>query len=312
MNKDNCNKKFDKEGGDNYEKMNIKNNEISPNGIFIIDELRKEEEQRKNNEVVFMNKKRGRRKKSYEDNKQSNENRTHNKFSEDNLKRKIKTHYHNFIIAFLNMKTKKILNKSYKFGKISSDITRNITVEYNLKLFEKKIKEIIVNMSDKYQDKRKNKISLQILLKNGEDDEEINKYLNMNYKDMYLNYYLKSNKETFKGENIDESFETHIKHLEELYGNQYAQKYIENSKNLINIFYKIKKRNRNKKKNILIKPKLFGVNNNKVTNNYMFNTKTENSEKILISTLTQTNMLKDEDEDEDEYEYEYKKYLILK
>jgi hypothetical protein len=28
MNKDNCNKKFDKEGGDNYEKMNIKNNEI--------------------------------------------------------------------------------------------------------------------------------------------------------------------------------------------------------------------------------------------------------------------------------------------
>ena len=165
MNKDIWNKKFDKGEGDNYEKMIIKDNEISPKGIVIIDELKKEkkEEEQKNNEVVFMNKKRGRRKKSYEDNKQSNENRTHNKFSEDNLKRKIKTHYHNFIIAFLNMKTKKILNKSYKFGKISSDITRNITVEYNLKLFEKKIKEIIVNMSDKYQDKRKNKISLQIL-----------------------------------------------------------------------------------------------------------------------------------------------------
>ena len=67
----------------------------------------------------------------------------YDKFSYDNIKRKVKTHFHNFIIAFLNLILDKTLTKR-KFGKISSYITQNITVGFNQKLFEQPIKDIIV------------------------------------------------------------------------------------------------------------------------------------------------------------------------
>ncbi len=55
-------------------------------------------------------------------------------------------------------------------------------------------------MSDKFQDKDRNKISLQIIKNKALENDEIVQILNTNYKNMYLNYYLKSNNETFKGE----------------------------------------------------------------------------------------------------------------
>ena len=64
---------------------------------------------------LFINKKRGRRlKKSKEINREG----THDRFSDDNLKRKVKTHFHNYIIAFLNSKlvVDTPNNKNIKFG----------------------------------------------------------------------------------------------------------------------------------------------------------------------------------------------------
>ena len=51
--------------------------------------------------ILFMNKKRGR--KNQKSNGREHE-KTHSKFTDDNLKRKIKTHFHNYIIALLNSK----------------------------------------------------------------------------------------------------------------------------------------------------------------------------------------------------------------
>ena len=245
------------------------------------------------NQINFIKKKRGRKpEKTNIDNK--NINNIHDKFSVDNIRMKIKGYYHNFIIAFLNMKSKKLLNKSNKFVKISSDITGNSTVEFNQKLFTQKIKDIIIHISDKFKDKNKNQNCLQSIMKNADNNEEIIQFLNMNYKDMYLNYYLKSNKETFKYEEIDESFEAHIKKLEELYGNKYIVSYKIIAEDLISNFNKLKKRVR-RKKNLLIPnfPEL---------NNYNINFKNVNVlDKILISTSTQTDIIKSEDEKENEF-----------
>lgn len=288
---------------------NVKNSElIKINQILLIDKNENKEESLEQKNQDFLIKKRGRK------NKISNNNdkmlRIHDKFSDDNLKRKIKTHFHNFLIAFLNMKSKNILSKKYHFGKMSSEITQNITVEYNQNLFVKKIKDIIVEMSDKFQDKDRNRIALQIIMKKANNNDEIIQLLNTNYKDMYINYYLKSTKETFKDYTTDESYESHIKKLEKIYGKEYIFDYKRNAQELISVFYKLKKRVRNKQFKELIKPKFFHFNNSNKDYNYSdifcmlsqyINENTPNfpvNQRIMTSTSTQTDMIDSEDEDE--------------
>ena len=276
--------------------------------ILLIDKNENKENSEKSQDLL--NRKRGRKNKfSNDNNKKTN---IHDKYSNDNLKRKIKTHFHNFIISFLNMKSKNILSKKYQFGKISSEITQNITVEYNRNLFIKKIKDIIVDMSDKFQDKDRNRIALQIIMKKANKNDEIIQILDTNYKDMYLNYYLKSTKETFKDDVSDESYECHLKKLEKIYGKEYIFDYKRNAQELISFFYKIKKRVRNKQFKELIKPQFYQFNNSNIDDNYSnvfymvkqyinINndiSKFPASSKMITSTSTQTDMIMSEDEDE--------------
>lgn len=240
---------------------------------------------------LFIYKKRGRKKEKTLKNVNQPE-KIHDKFGDDNIKMKIRGYFHNFIVAYINMKSKKILNKN-KFVKISSTITNNITIEFNQNLFEQKIKDIIINTSSKYRDRNINKNLLQILMQNIDHNDEISQILNMNYKDMYLNYYLKSNKETFKGEPSDESYEAHIQQLEKKYEQNYIINYIRNAENLIDNFYKLKKRIRKKRRNVLIKPDFSILNNCILDNNDTF------FGKILVSTSTQTDTNDCENEDDD-------------
>lgn len=212
--------------------------------------------------VNFINKKKGRKK---ENSKEIYVSSKHDKFSDDNIKRKVKTHFHIFIISYLNMLAKSILGKTYKFGKISSEVTQNITVDYNQKLFENKIKDIIVQISDKYRDKQKNKFSLEIIMKNPQSNKEIIEVLNMTYKYFYINYYLKSTKDTFKEVSYDESYEKHLLKLQKKFGNKYLENYKKNAENLIDFFYKCKKRIRKKLSNI-------SKNNYIKSGNYYVNT----------------------------------------
>ena len=53
----------------------------------------------KKSKTMFINKKRGRKSKNINEDFRPG---THDRFCDDNLKRKIKTHFHNYIIAILN------------------------------------------------------------------------------------------------------------------------------------------------------------------------------------------------------------------
>lgn len=264
--------------------------------------VEKEHEPIARKKLHFTNKKRGRKSNDKKDNNKFT--KTHDKFSDDNLKRKVKTHFHNFIIAFLNMKSKHIIGIRNKFGKMSSQITQNITVEYNQNLFQKKIKDIIIEMSEKYQDRNKNKNCLTEIMNIADRNDEIFTILNTTYKDMYINYYLKSNKKTFEGELEDESYEAHIAKLQKLFGDTYVDNYKRNAESLITFFYSCRKRDRNKKlklknneSNHIILPDINNNLNNNITNTNDNNYLQVNSNVIMVSKSTQTDTVQIDDED---------------
>ena len=155
---------------------------------------------------------------------------------------KVKTHFHNFMIALLNMKIRQILHTDEKLGKISFKITQDLSVEYNRNLFKTKIKDIIIVMSNKYSNQNRNKIILNEIIKKVDKNNELISLLNLNYEDLYLDYYLKSNKESFKGEEDDESYLAHQEKLKIKFGSKYANKFKEIAESLIDFFYKCKKR----------------------------------------------------------------------
>ena len=195
---------------------------------------------------IFINKKRGRRLKK---SKEISEEGTHNRFSDDNLKRKVKTHFHNYIIALLNSKLVVNVpsNKTIKFGKMKSSVTQNITIEYNQMLFDKPIKEVIIEVSNKYQNKNINLECIAYVMKHQKENQEVIKYLNMPYEEMYVNYYLKSTKEDFAKCEVDESYETHREKLK-IFGEKYLHNYEKNAENLID-FYKTCKKRKPRKSN---------------------------------------------------------------
>ena len=171
----------------------------------------------------------------------------HDRDSPDNIRRKVKTHFHNFMVALLNMKVRQILKMEEKLGKISFKMTQDLSVEFNQKLFKTKIKDIIIVMSKKYSNKNRNRIILNEIMKKVDKNEELILLLNLNYEDLYLNYYLKSDKETFKGEEEDESYENHQEKLKKKFGNKYANKFKNIAESLIDFFYNCKKRETKKK-----------------------------------------------------------------
>jgi len=247
-----------------------------------------------NNKALFINKKRGRKIKNSNDNKTGG---IHDKFTDDNLKRKVKTHFHNYIIALLNSKIQySSQDQKIKFGKMKSHITQNITVEYNRNLFEKKIKDIILEVSNKYQNKEINSTCYNYIMENKEINKEVIELLNMTYKDMYLDCYLKSTKQSFLGKEKDESFVRHQEKLKEKFGKEYLNKFIENAKNLINFYNTCKKRKSRKKNegtsNIQSSKENTKQNKNINDNqsNYLDYSEIEKmySEQNKISSITQT------------------------
>ena len=176
----------------------------------------------------------------------------HTKDNDDNIKRKVKTHFHNFIVAYLNMLIKNTLKtkRLYKFRKMSSKITQDITISYNKKLMEIPIKDVLIQVSNKFKNKDINlyyieKIS-QIkgnnIITNG-NINTLNDILNIPYKDMMNNFYLKSTKKLFETEKTDESFEKHIENLMNKYGYNYAMKFKQNAENFVNFYLTSKQRN---------------------------------------------------------------------
>ena len=176
----------------------------------------------------------------------------HTKDNDDNIKRKVKTHFHNFIVAYLNMLIKNTLKtkRLYKFRKMSSKITQDITISYNKKLMETPVKEILVQVSHKFKNKDINLYYIEKISQikginaiNNANIQTLNEILNIPYKDMMNNFYLKSTKKLFENEKIDESFEKHIENLMNKYGYNYAMKFKQNAENFVNFYVTSKQRN---------------------------------------------------------------------
>ena len=176
----------------------------------------------------------------------------HTKDNDDNIKRKVKTHFHNFIVAYLNMIIKQTLRtkRQYKFKKMCSKITQDVTISYNKKLMDTPVKDILVQVSYKFKDKDINLYYIEKIfqMKSNnlfENDNIITlqQLLNTSYKDMMNNFYLKSTKKVFENEKIDESFEKHIENLTIKYGYNYAIKFKQNAENFVNFYISSKQRN---------------------------------------------------------------------
>ena len=164
----------------------------------------------------------------------------HSKMSFDNILRKIKVMYHNFIIKFANNYIKFLYDgfQRYRLRKISGKINQNVTKKYNVSLSNITLKEFLSNkISPKYkQDKDKNKkmveklCSLKMQMKELLDLSYISFYkrifLCTNRTYLEENYGLSENTLTFK-DNLEIMYETenpnYIKEVEKIGKKQFIE-----------------------------------------------------------------------------------------
>ena len=143
--------------------------------------------------------KRGRKKKTEKNQFQcliGNKINEHNKFKPDNIRIKIKTHYHNFILNFFNDLIKsRFTIQRYKFRKICYSITKDVTVKNNLNLMNMTLgKFLSQKISKKYKcDSNQNEKTVNILLQMLKNEND-RKLFDTNYSDFYINVYLSKNK----------------------------------------------------------------------------------------------------------------------
>ena len=237
----------------------------------------------------FIIKKRGRKNKFNKILNTEEKSNVHDKFSNDNIKRRIKSLYNKYIITLLNNIVRKKYKKcKMKFLKMNIRVAKDIGIKYNKNLLNQTIKDIIINVSNKYKNEDNNK-NLIKFIENQNNNEEIYNILNMTYKELYINYYLKST----KNNSSENSFESHKEKLLILHGKEYLDRFIENAEHLVEFFMNSKNRKSRKLEEIDIidipieKEKIELTSN---SNESVNNANTEDKEiKInTVSTSTQT------------------------
>ena len=170
--------------------------------------------------LKLLNKKRGR--KNY--NIELKKGKEHDKFSEDNIMKKIKTHLMDHIVNSLNESLK---DKTYEFYKIDSQIAENLKKDYNLMLMENSIGDIFMNnkLSNKYRKKKKTYSNSFLINKIYEEKVEIKtiEILKMKYIDIIneikkncLNEFLKKIEEK-EQEKLNSNVQEYIVSLEKLF-----------------------------------------------------------------------------------------------
>ena len=240
--------------------------------------------------LKFIITKRGRKNKSQEIKKPERKN-VHNKFSNDNIKRRIKASFNKYIIKLLNKLVKEKYKKArIKFLKMNIKITKDISIEYNRHLLNKYIKEIIVKMSNKYKNQKNNKNCIKFI-ENKKDNEKIINILNMTYEQLYTNYFLKSTKNNSQ----EYSYEAVKEKLLKLNGKKYLDKFVENAESFVEFFMKTKIRKSRKIQeieNINIHMENETLETANDSNELIINDSEENKnlKKNYVSTSTQTDI----------------------
>ena len=233
----------------------------------------------------FKTKKKGRKKKlsSISENQKTRASDSndivHNKYSHDNIKRRIKALFNTYIIRLLNNLIKqKYKNSRHKFLKMSIRVTKDIGIEYNRNLLNKPLKEIVVNVSNKYKNKENNNLKFIKFIEGQKDNEEIINILNTKYEQLYINYL-----KTTKNDSQENSFEAHKEKMLNLYGKEYLDKFIQNTQNFLEYFKKGKKRKSRKPPEVdITNIPLEFTKNNEIEDNKI--------DKIMVDSFTQTEL----------------------
>ena len=150
--------------GQNIEiKDNEKNNEIKKKKT-----CKNAKEKKEGND--FLGKKTGRKRLDPNDNDEiQDESEGHNKFSEDNMMRKIKTNVMEYFFDKLNGS---LTDKSFQFFKITKEVSEELKKEYNMDLMDKTLKEIIYNEPIRQKYKRNNYDNKFLIEKIFREDKE--------------------------------------------------------------------------------------------------------------------------------------------
>ncbi len=132
------------------------------------------------------NRKKGRKKKP-----ENKINIFHSKENDDNIRRKIKCHFHNFIINYFNNLIKEKKKGNLKFKKIKYSYALNDTMKFNKILLLSKISDFFkLDISNKYKKykKNENEIVYEKLIKRFDNEER--QIFNLTYMEFYEKYYL--------------------------------------------------------------------------------------------------------------------------
>ena len=177
---------YKKQNNENSNDLN--NNNQFNNQVNLVD--------KDNNLIIY--EKRGRKKKSKNESKNSKIilkehkiNNLHSKENDDNIRRKIKCHFHNFIISYFNNLIKEKKKGNLKFKKIKYSYALNDTMKFNKTLLFSKISDFFkLEISSKYKNYQKNENELvyEKLIKRF--DNEVRQLFDLTYMEFYEKYYL--------------------------------------------------------------------------------------------------------------------------
>ena len=115
----------------------------------------------------------------------------HSKENDDNIRRKIKCHFHNFIINFFNNLIKEKKKGNIKFKKIKYSYALNDTIKFNKILLLSKISDFFkLEISNKYKKYQKNENELVYKKLIKRFDKEDLQLFDLTYMEFYEKYYL--------------------------------------------------------------------------------------------------------------------------
>jgi hypothetical protein len=168
-----------------------------------------------NNPQKLLGKKKGRKQK----NDETIGNALHTKKNEDNIMRKIKTHFLLFKVKLLNRSLK---DKKYRFYKLDKKISEKLKRDFNIQLMKKTLRELFLTMkvNDRYKKNcDDNRLLVEKIFKEKKEKETM-KLLEMTYIEMVIlirEKYLQEFLETIeRKEVINEDFEDYMNLVKKL------------------------------------------------------------------------------------------------
>ena len=120
------------------------------------------------------------------------EKKIHDKYSVDNMLRKIQIHYLNFIIGFLN-EILKNLNYKQRFLKLDYNFKKSVNKDFVEQLKKSTLKDIVINkISERYTNYSNN--TNKMIYEEIKENEILKNILSINYLTLFKTIYYKSNK----------------------------------------------------------------------------------------------------------------------